>query len=546
MKNRNNSYKIRTYNFLLLSLSILVICSVLGGVLGAKFLNNQGPIENILKRVALIVAIIEENYPEKIESATLIESGINSLLNELDPHSNFLDEKSYKRMKEEQKGSFYGLGITLSKLNGMLTVISPIEGTPAHRAGIRAGDIIIEINGNPTKDEPIDASVAKLRGPLGTEVKITIIREGYQEPLHFVLKREEIPINSIPYYFMINSATGYIKMKAFTETTYDELVKALEQLSQQGMKQLIFDLRGNSGGLLEMAVEVADAFLPSGTLITYTKGRIADSSHEYRCQYNDKWEKLPLVILVDRGTASASEIVSGAIQDHDRGFIIGEQTWGKALVQSVYPLKYGTALSLTTAKYYTPSGRLIQRKYDSLYSYFFEIDEDKQEPNEPDNSKVYYTDSGRKVYGEGSITPDIIIKSKKNSKFMDDLFRKYVFFNFAKKYEAIEKSSKNSLLEKLDKNFKVDEKMINNFKNFITSEKIEFTEEEFNADLNEISRQIEREIRLALWGTEDAHKTYLKEDNLIKEALKHFNDAMALYNNRIKKESITNGTGLKQ
>lgn len=535
MNNKQNSYKISKYKFLLLSLSILAICSVLGGVLGAKFLDNKGTIENILKKVSLIVAIIEENYPSKTEPATLIEAGINSLLNELDPHSNFLDEKSYKRMKEEQKGSFYGLGITLSKLNGMLTVISPIEGTPAHRAGIRAGDIIIEINGNATKDEPIDVSVAKLRGPFGTEVKITIIREGYKAPLHFVLKREEIPINSIPYYFMINPTTGYIKMKAFTQTTYDELAKTLDQLSQQGMKQLILDLRGNSGGLLEMAVEVADVFLPSGSMITYTKGRIPDSSQEYRCRKNDEWEKLPLVILVDRGTASASEIVSGAIQDHDRGLIIGEQTWGKALVQSVYPLKYGTALSLTTAKYYTPSGRLIQRKYASLYSYFFEINEDKKEPNAPDNSKVYYTDSGRKVYGEGSITPDIIIKSKKNNKLMDDLFRKYAFFNFAKKYEAIEKSSKNSSLEKLDRNFQVDEKIINNFKNFITSEKIEFTDEEFIADLKQISREIEREIRLALWGTEDAYKTYLKEDDLIKESLNHFNDAIALYN-RIKKE----------
>jgi len=441
-------------------------------------------------------------------------------------------------MKEEQKGSFYGLGITLSKLNGMLTVISPIEGTPAHKAGIRAGDIIIEINGNPTKDEPIDVSVAKLRGPKGTKVNITIIREGYQEPLHFELIREEIPINSIPYYFMLNSTTGYIKMKAFTETTYDELVKAIEQLSSQGMKQLIFDLRGNSGGLLEMAVEVADIFLPKGTLITFTKGRTADSSQEYYCRNNDEWKKTPLIILVDRGTASASEILSGAIQDHDRGLIIGESTWGKALVQSVYPLKYNTALALTTAKYYTPSGRLIQRKYESIYSYLFEMEDEQQKTTQQEDKKIYYTDSGRKVYGEGGIMPDIIVKTEQNSKLLDNLFIKYAFFNFAKKFEAIDAvNSGSSLLEKLDKNFKVNEKMLDNFKAFIKSEKINFTDEDFEADKDKIAIEIEKEIRLALWGAENAYKEYLKNDEVIKESLKHFNDAIALYNNKMKTNS---------
>ncbi|OGF65926.1 MAG: hypothetical protein A2Y62_19105, partial [Candidatus Fischerbacteria bacterium RBG_13_37_8] len=457
--------------------------------------------------------------------------------NELDPHSNFLDSKSYKKMQEEQKGSFFGLGITLSKLNGMLTVISPIEGTPAYKAGIRAGDIILEINGVPTKDESIDVSVSKLRGPKGTQVNITIVREGYQEPLHFTLTRDEIPINSIPYSFLIDTKTGYIKIKSFTETTEEEMLNALAKMQVHGMERLILDLRGDSGGLLEMATEIADTYLPKGTLITYTKGRTADSNQDYNCDRTDKWEQIPLIILVDRGTASASEIVSGAIQDHDRGLIIGQTTWGKALVQSVYRLKYDTALALTTAKYYTPSGRLIQRSYKSLYDYFFEFEDEDQQTKEVPHDKIYYTDTGRKVYGGGGITPDIMIIPKKFSKFMDRLFRQLIFFNFAKKYEAAEQeNAANSILIKLERNFIVDDAMLSNFKNYLESEKITFNDEEFENDKELIKKEIEREIRLALWGTEDAYKKYLQTDEMVTSAMEHFDEAIALYDEKIKNE----------
>lgn len=252
----------KSYKFIITALMIIGVCALLGGFLGAKFANNQSEIEQVLKNLSLLLSTIESNYMTEVKSQDLLKASINGFLNGLDPHSNFLDEKNYKQMKEEQHGSFFGLGITLSKLNGMLTVISPIEGTPAYRAGIRAGDIISEVNGQPTKDEAIDVSVSKLRGPKGTKVTITIIREGYNDPMIFTLMRDEIPINSIPYSFMIDEQTGYIKIKSFTETTSDEVIKSLEKLKAQSMKRLVLDFRGNPGGLLEQAVKVADKFLP--------------------------------------------------------------------------------------------------------------------------------------------------------------------------------------------------------------------------------------------------------------------------------------------
>lgn len=526
--------KIKRYKLLIIMILVIGASSLLGGLLGAKLLNNQGKIEKVFRNVSLIISLIEDNYGEEIKTQEIIEAGINGMLDSLDPHSNFLNEKSYSQMKEEQHGSFYGLGITLSKINGMLTVISPIEGTPAYKAGIRAGDIISEINGVPTKDEPIDVSVVKLRGPKGSQVSITVLREGYNEPLHFTLTRDEIPINSIPYSFIIDDDTGYIKIKSFTETTESELNNALEKLTKQGMKKLILDLRGNAGGLLEEAIKVADKFLPKSTLVTYTKGRTFDSNQEYYCEDTDEWENLPLIILVNRGTASASEIVSAAIQDHDRGLIIGTNTWGKGLVQSLYPLKYNTALALTTAKYYTPSGRLIQRNYESFYDYYFTYENPEEEKEKPSNqnSEIYYTDSGRKVYGGGGIQPDITIEGPKYSKLMDQLLRKYVFFNFAKKYESYEKGNYSSNLIKLNRDFKVDDNMLNNFIQFIKSEKIEFTEEEFVKDKDIICAEIAKEIRLALWGAEEAYKYYLKEDEAVKNALIHFNDAISLFKNK--------------
>jgi carboxyl-terminal processing protease len=292
------------------------------------------------------------------------------MLRTLDPHTSFLEPKEYADMQDRQKGSFYGLGILVTKRNDQVTVITPLEGTPAARLGIRAGDVISEVEGTSTDDLPLDDVVKRLKGPKGTTVHIKIIRIGIKEPIPLTIVRAAIPTNSISNVLMIRPGIGYIRIKDFTATTVRELDEAVEKLNGEGMQKLVLDLRGNPGGLLDAAVGVSDHFLDKNQMIVYTKGRTPDSAQDYTAPGKHQKLEVPVVVLVNRGSASASEIVAGALQDHDRALIVGETSWGKGLVQSVYTLQYGAGLALTTSKYYTPSGRNIQRDYSSFYDYY--------------------------------------------------------------------------------------------------------------------------------------------------------------------------------
>ena len=369
------------HKLFVVSVFIVLISSTIGGMVASKVLTNEQARQDQMKDFTAVLDTIESNYVERIPSPKVISGGINGLLHSLDPHSNFLDEEAYASLQEEQHGSFYGLGITIQSINGILTVISPIEGTPAFKAGLRAGDVISEIESEPTKGKPTSLLLKKLRGPKGTKVTITVEREGFPDPMHFTLVRDEIPVNSISYSFMIRPGTGYVRIKNFTETTTRELDAALHKLKEDGMKSLIVDLRFNTGGLLDQAIKVSDEFLEKGAVVVSTKGRISEANTVYKCPETNDYENMPLVVLVNRSSASASEIVAGAIQDHDRGIIVGTTTWGKGLVQSLYRLSANTALALTTARYYTPSGRLIQRDYSrSMYDYYYTdigVDEDQ-------------------------------------------------------------------------------------------------------------------------------------------------------------------------
>lgn len=387
-----------------------------------------------LDEYADILTTLSEWTPQAVPPEQFVYASIHGMLSRLDPHTAFLEPEDFSAMREKQHGSFFGLGIQIQKRMGRITVIAPMEGTPAFKLGIRAGDVITHVEDEEIKEDvTTDEVVRKLRGPKGSQVTITIRRAGIDEPLKMTITRAEIPTYSVRYAFLLTPEVGYILLADFTHTSSRELKNAIERLEKQGMKRLLLDLRGNPGGVLEQSVDVADVFLERGSKIVYTRGRTGSSAQDYLAPGDGYHFDKPLVVLVSRGSASASEIVAGAIQDHDRGLIVGQRTWGKGLVQSVYTLPYGAGLALTTAKYYTPSGRWIQRDFTDLLAYV-NPDEDSA-PEETEATKkegeVFYTDAGRTVYAAGGISPDVMVKNNRDSKLLSQLLARNVPFNFA-------------------------------------------------------------------------------------------------------------------
>src|SRR5437762_12662222 len=366
-----------------LIVSFLAVCGFLGMVYAEKnpatAHDGDSDVSDSLKEFSQVYDVVEQNYAEPVNADKAIYNGaIPGMLHVLDPHSNFFDPKSYSLLREDQRGKYYGVGMTVGPRNNKVIVIAPFVGTPAYRAGIRPGDIIVAVDGKPTDNMSTGDVADLLKGPKGTTVHITILREGSDKPMEFAVVRDEIPRYSVDLHFMIKPGVGYLHVSGFQETTEHEVAQALEEMGD--VKGLILDLRQNPGGLLSEGVGVADKFLKKGQLIVSHHGR---SSHEkrYTAAHGNGGKDYPLVVLVNRGTASAAEIVAGAIQDHDRGLIVGETTFGKGLVQTVYPLAENTGLALTTAKYYTPSGRLIQREYTgvSLYDYHYNREQEESQ-----------------------------------------------------------------------------------------------------------------------------------------------------------------------
>ena len=425
---------------LLAAISLLTAATLLGGALGPKLLANPEREQPNLDEYADILTTLSDWAPEAIAPEKVVYASIHGMLSRLDPHTTFLEPDDYAAMREKQQGSFFGLGIQIQKRMGHITVIAPMEGTPAFKLGVRAGDIITHIEDEELKEDvSTDEVVRKLRGPKGTPVTITLRRPGLDEPIRMTITRAEIPTLSVPYAFLIAPETGYIFLRDFTHTSSHELTAAIEKLEKQGMKRLLLDLRSNPGGVLDQAVDVADVFLPKGSKIVYTRGRTPSSAQEYYAPGDGAHFDSPLVVLVNRGSASASEIVAGAIQDHDRGLIVGQRTWGKGLVQSVYTLPYGAGLALTTARYYTPSGRWIQRDYSDLLAYVNPEDADDSGGSVPaveepprKTGEVFYTEAGRVVYAAGGITPDVMAKNdNRDSKLLTQILARGLTFSFA-------------------------------------------------------------------------------------------------------------------
>ena len=421
---------------ILLALCLVVAATLVGGALGEKLPAAADRDTPPLDEYADILTTISDWAPEPVSADKFVYASIHGMLSRLDPHTAFLEPDDYAAMREKQQGSFFGLGIQIQKRMGKITVIAPMEGTPAFKLGIRAGDVITHIEDEELKEDvSTDEVVRKLRGPKGTQVTITIRRAGIDEPIRMTITRAEIPTRAVPYAFMITPDTGYIFLRDFTHTSSRELANAIENLEKQGMQKLMLDLRGNPGGVLDQAVDISDIFLEKGAKVVYTRGRTASSAQDFFAPGEGPRFDKPLVVLVNRGSASASEIVAGAIQDHDRGLIVGQRTWGKGLVQSVYTLPYGAGLALTTARYYTPSGRWIQRDYSDLLAYVNPEDTDAtpEKPGEESRStgQPFYTDAGRIVFAAGGITPDFPVKNSFDSKVVTQLLARNMFFNFA-------------------------------------------------------------------------------------------------------------------
>jgi len=501
---------------------VLVLCGFLGMLFAQKnpavASGGDSDVRDSLRQFTTVYDMVEQNYAEPVNPDKAIYDGaIPGMLHVLDPHSNFFDPKAYSLLREDQRGKYYGVGMQVGPRNNKVIVIAPFVGTPAYRAGIRPGDVIAAVDGKPTDNMSTSDVADLLKGPKGTTVHITILREGSDKPLEFTVVRDEIPRYSVDLHFMIRPGIGYMHISGFNETTEHEVADALDEMGD--LKGLILDLRQNPGGLLNEGVGVADKFLKKGQLIVSHRGRNSPEKR-YTAQRGNGGKDYPLVVLVNRGTASAAEIVAGAIQDHDRGLIVGETTFGKGLVQTVYPLDENTGLALTTAKYYTPSGRLIQRDYSniSLYDYYFNRDN----PTDNNNREVKLTDSGRTVYGGGGITPDEKLDPIKSNRFQDSLLQHYAFFNFAKHYMINHHPTKS---------FEVDDEVMQEFRKFLDSESVPYSESDLLENNEWIRASIKSEIFVDAFGQEEGLKVRAETDPQILKALDYLPEAKQLAEN---------------
>lgn len=516
---------------------VLAATTLLGGTLGPRLLAVSDATNPMMKEYSDLLATARAWYADDLGSEKLVYASISGMLDTLDPHSNFLEPEEYGAMQEKQRGSFYGLGIIISKRNGKVTVITPVEGSPAQKLGIRAGDIIDLVEGESIDDLPIDAVVKKLKGPKGTKVNITIVRPGLGEPLQMTVTRAEIPTNSVSFAFMVEPEVGYIRLKDFTHTSAPEIAEAWTKLEKQGMKKLVFDLRANPGGLLDQAIAVSDFFLRKGEKVVATRGRQAGSEQVFTAPGRNTKTRIPVVVLVNKGSASAAEIVAGAIQDQDRGLVAGTTSWGKGLVQSVYTLSDGAGLALTTAKYYTPSGRCIQRDYKEYIEYVTPADEEESdsEPGDAAKKEVFRTAGGRVVYGGGGITPDVVVKADRLSRWMATLYARGVFFEWAVQYRTKHPD--------VPRDFKVTDAVREDFLSFLdgrpnpseTTARKAWADEK---DKSALDRALGEELVGAVHGPEAGYRITIQGDAQLRKALDLFPEAEKLAGIRAGGEAI--------
>jgi carboxyl-terminal processing protease len=478
-------------------------------------------IDSALKTFTRVYDVVEQNFADPVNPDKAVYKGaIPGMLRTLDPHSNFFDPRDFQLLREEQKGHYYGVGMTVQSRGGKTIVFVPFTGSPAYKAGLHPGDVIVEVNDKSTENLTTTEVADLLKGPRGTPVQIKVMREGNDKPLVFNVIRDEISRKSVEDAFWLRPGIAYVDINSFNETTSKELEDNLKALGENNIKGLVLDLRLNPGGLLNEGVAVADKFLQKGQTIVSHRGR-ASAEKPYVAKHGNNGRDYPIVVLVNRYSASAAEIVAGALQDHDRAWILGENTFGKGLVQTVYPLSENTGLALTTAKYYTPSGRLIQRDYShtSFLDYYYRRDTEAKNPLD-----VKMTDSGRTVYGGGGITPDEKYTPPKLNRFQSDLVRKSAFFNFSTRYFGTHSA-------KLPKGWDPDASVMEEFHQFLLKEKFQFTEAEFAEVHAWLKQNLKREMYITAFSVDESQKFAIQTDPEVEKAIDAMPKARALLEN---------------
>jgi carboxyl-terminal processing protease len=513
---------------------------------------------NYFQKMNYILRIVDNVYVEEPDIDKIMQGGIEGMLKTLDPHSSYIPADKQKEVEEDFMGEFGGIGIEFEIKDKYLTVISPIPDTPSDRIGLRPGDRIVRIDGKTAYDITTEDVFKRLKGAIGTKVNITVVRMGVDEPLEYEINRAPIPIYSVTAETMLDdNITGYVSINRFAAKTSKELEEALVKLENKGMQRLILDLRGNPGGLLDQAVEVVDKFIDADKMIVYTRGRFKDFDEEFYSTSEATHKKMPIIVLIDAGSASASEIVSGALQDHDRALVLGARSFGKGLVQRPFDLGDGSVARITISRYYTPTGRLIQRPYDEgLESYFLDrytnvedmTPEERFRQDSIKTAETYYTlRKKRIVYGGGGITPDSLLTYDPISSLLTDLYRQRVFQDYAIEYfnsnqEPVWKDSFSDFYRK----FTVTESMMKDFKAIMEKNKIFLKDElpakkdipkgeyfhlseKFGDDLEKIENDIKYNVaRQYFKDRSDYPKIRAMKDKFVLRALELFDEAKKL------------------
>jgi carboxyl-terminal processing protease len=508
--------------------TVLGVSAVAGGLVGPARTHAASTAEDVqdsTKSFTAVLATVETNYADPVDADKAIYDGaIPGMLHVLDPHSNFFDPQAYALFRENQEGKYYGVGMIVQPRENQTMVQAPFEGSPAAKAGIRPGDIILSVDNKDCTGLTTTQVADLLKGAKGTTVHILIGREGWEEPIPMTLVRDEIPRPGVEFYETVRPGVGYVHVTTFNETTDSDLADALKQLDWSKLDGLVIDLRENGGGLLNQAVGMADMFLEKNALVVSHHGR-ASSEHRYYAMRGNQGIEVPLVFLVNRDSASASEIVSGAIQDHDRGLIVGETSFGKGLVQTQFQLSEDTALLLTTARYYTPSGRLIQRDYKNVTLWDYH-----NNPQKPKSPEVKYTDSGREVFGGGGITPDVTALAPTPTDFQTLLYAHGVFYpvpqgvgDFVRYYLGTK--------PQITRDFTTDDAVIAQFQKFLEQQHVTYTPAEIQANVGWLKWEIKREVFTALYGLNAGYKVQLENDPQLDKAVESLPEAKALNTN---------------
>lgn len=541
-KIKNSDFQIR--------LPFLLALAVAAGILiGATMVDNSSSTTNNLVNSYLkfkeILTYIQRDYVDEVNSEELVETAISEMLEKLDPHSVYIPSDQLELAKSQLEGEFEGIGIEFNIFKDTIYVVAPLSGGPSEEVGLLSGDKIVEVDGKNVAGNGIDNQKVfnLLRGPKGSNVEVGIKRRGTDEILHFDITRDKIPQESIDVSYMVDNEIGYIKIGRFAATTYDEFKKALSGLKDKGMKKLIIDLQGNPGGYMDRAINIVDELLAGNKLIVYTEGKQPRYNSEARAYKEGAFEKHPVIVLIDESSASASEIVAGALQDNDRALIVGRRSFGKGLVQMPIPLDDGSELRLTISRYYTPSGRSIQKPYGEGHEEYSLDILNRYKHGELFNAdSIHFNDSlkfktnkGRIVYGGGGIMPDYFVPLDTTGMSID-YFRKLTASNVFREYTLEYYEDHKKELEKMSfqdylKNFEVSDKMLSNLVKLAESADVPYKEQEFNKSKDIIKNRVKALIARSAWGNEGAYPVFNETNDVFQQALKLFDKAEKLASN---------------